>query len=142
VLVVATASRWCALSIAHVVETMRPLPIEPIAGTRAFVLGLAIVRGAPMPVVDLATLLGGTRGEIRRFVTLDLGGRRAALAVTDVVGVRTLSVAQLAEWPPLLGSADSGSVEALGMLDHALLAVLRTAGVIDAATSTSVEDAS
>jgi purine-binding chemotaxis protein CheW len=46
-----------ALALKDVRETMRPLPIEPLAGTPPFVLGLAIVRGFPTPVIDAARLL-------------------------------------------------------------------------------------
>ena len=44
----------CALRLEDVGETMRPLPVSPLPETAAFVLGLAIVRGAPTPVIDLA----------------------------------------------------------------------------------------
>jgi purine-binding chemotaxis protein CheW len=50
--------RLCALPLAHVVETMRPLPIEPLGGMPGFVQGIAIIRGAPVPVVDAGALLG------------------------------------------------------------------------------------
>ncbi|HZE91839.1 MAG TPA: chemotaxis protein CheW, partial [Rhizobacter sp.] len=62
--------RLCALPLSHVVETMRPLPTETIAGAPDFVCGLAVIRGAPVPVVDLARLLGATDTQARRFVTV------------------------------------------------------------------------
>ena len=58
-LLVRAAGRLCAVPIAHVVEVMRALPVEPIPGAPSFVPGLAIIRGAPMPVVDLGLLTGG-----------------------------------------------------------------------------------
>src|SRR6202041_1193103 len=74
----------CALPLAHVVETMRPLPVEPMAGAPPYVPGLGISRGRPAPAVDVARLLGedDARREAvaplqpsARFVTLKIAGR-------------------------------------------------------------------
>lgn len=134
VLIMAVGARRCALPVAHVIETMRPLPIEPIAAAPAFVLGVAVVRGGPVPVVDLAALQGLDGVAIERFVTVDAGGRTVALAVTGVVGVRPLDDVALHDPPPLLAEA-TPAIEALGTLDGALLALLRTARVIPAEAS-------
>ena len=48
----------CALPLEHISETMRPLSLQPFHGMPPFVDGLSIIRGAPVPVVDLARLLG------------------------------------------------------------------------------------
>jgi len=55
--------RLCALRLESVLETMRPLPVEPMAGTPPFVLGISIVRGVAMPVVDPARLFGTSATE-------------------------------------------------------------------------------
>lgn len=128
-LIMAVGARRCALPVAHVIETMRPLPIEPVASAPAFVLGVAVVRGGPVPVVDLAALQGEDGGEVARFVTVHAGGRTVALAVSGIVGVRTLDGVALHDPPPLLADANP-AIEALGTLDGALLAVLRTGRVI------------
>ena len=44
----------CALPLGAVIETLRPLPLRPLAGAPAGVLGVAVVRGSPVPVIDLA----------------------------------------------------------------------------------------
>ena len=87
-----------------------------------------------MPVVDLAALQGLDGVAIERFVTVDAGGRTVALAVTGVVGVRPLDDVALHDPPPLLAEA-TPAIEALGTLDGALLALLRTARVIPAEAS-------
>ena len=46
-LVCRVAARLCALPVRAVIEIMRPLALEPIAGAPAFVAGLAIIRGEP-----------------------------------------------------------------------------------------------
>ena len=104
----------CAIPIAHVVETMRPLPVEPIGAMPACVLGLAIVRGVPAPVIDAARLLGVTPGESSRFVALRMGERAAVLVVDAVVDVRRFATSELVALPRLvradaiaeLGAAD------------------------------------
>src|SRR5205085_1730186 len=90
VLLCRMGGRACALRIAQVVETMRPLPVEPVAGAPPFVLGVTLLRGAPAPVIDGGALLGSGRSQPTRFVTLRVGERRAVLAVEAVLGVRTL----------------------------------------------------
>jgi purine-binding chemotaxis protein CheW len=123
--------RLCALPVAHVVETMRPLAIEPLAAMPAFVRGLARIRGAAVPVVDAGALLGA-RDEARftRFVTVRAGERRVALAVEEVLGVRELAAAALQDLPPLLREAGEALVAAVGSLDTGLLVVLHAARIV------------
>lgn len=125
-------SHLCALPIESVVETMRPLPVSALAGVPAFVLGLSIIRGAPVPVVDARCLFSGTeeRGDSTRFVSIKSGNRRAALAVDGVIGVRALRSVSLGELPPLLREANADVVEAIGTLDAELLLVLRSARIV------------
>jgi purine-binding chemotaxis protein CheW len=133
-------TRLCALPLGLVVETMRPLPVEPVSGTPDFVLGLAIIRGAPVPVVDATRLLGGeTETPPARFVTLRLGDRRVALAVDAVVGVRALHAASLEALPPLLRDATADVVSAIGSLDEQLLLVLRNARLVPERLWSSLE---
>jgi purine-binding chemotaxis protein CheW len=123
--------RVCALPVELVAETLRPLPIEPVAGMPGFVLGLAVIRGAPMPVIDLARLVGAVDPEPpSRFVILRVGERRVALAVEAVIGVRSLSAVVLAKPARLLGEAGGEIVAALGVLDSELLLVLHTARLV------------
>jgi purine-binding chemotaxis protein CheW len=110
-----------------VVETMRPLPIEPMLGVPAFVRGLSIVRGVPIPVIDLSALLGMGESGARcgRFIVVRVGERRAALAVESVVGLRELDVLQMRDLPPLLQPIGVDVVESIGTSDAQLLVVLR-----------------
>ncbi|MBX3205303.1 MAG: chemotaxis protein CheW [Labilithrix sp.] len=121
-----------ALPTPHVLETMRPLPCEPVAGTHPFVVGAAVVRGRATPIVDVGALLG-TPGDRRtsRWITVEVGGRVVGLAVDDVIGVRRLP-GVLAEGtaPPLLAEAAHGAVSALEVLDGELLVVLRGARLV------------
>jgi purine-binding chemotaxis protein CheW len=120
----------CALPLAHVTEIMRPLPIEPIGGAQHFVLGLAIVRGTPMPVVSTALLVGERGNETQRWVTLQVGGRDVVLAVDSVLGVSVIDATLGNELPPLLRDAASEVVLAIGTLDAELLLFLNAARIV------------
>jgi purine-binding chemotaxis protein CheW len=123
-------TRLCALPLEHVVETLRPLPVEPVAGAPPFVLGLAVIRGAPLPVVDSARLLGADDARAGRFVTVNAGNRRVALAVDCVLGVRAVAPESLHALPALLHQADTDVIAAIGLLDAELLLVLRSARLL------------
>ncbi|HVR61901.1 MAG TPA: chemotaxis protein CheW [Polyangia bacterium] len=127
-------SGLCALPLDCVVETMRPLPIERLSRAPDFVLGVAVVRGQPVPVIDGARLVGAAETAAPgRLVTLRVGQRRAALAVTGVVGVRDLGGLPLGALPPLLEGAAGDVVTAIGALDDQLLLVLGAARAVPAA---------
>lgn len=113
-----------ALPLIHVLEIMRPLPVQPVRGSPAFVRGLAVVRGEAVPVVDLACLLDGERGSDGRWVRVRAGERVVMLSVDGITGIRALPDGVLRDLPPLLGNADSPLLAAAGALDSALMLVL------------------
>ncbi|WP_242342427.1 chemotaxis protein CheW [Anaeromyxobacter terrae] len=129
VLLVRAGGRACAIPLSHVIETLRPLPTTPCAGLPPFVLGAAVVRGAAVPVVELAAFLGAAAAATRRFVLVRCGDRPAALAVDAVSGVASLAGVERTA-APLLGAADGGAIEALGALDGELLVLLRAARIV------------
>jgi purine-binding chemotaxis protein CheW len=130
-LVFSTGTRLGALPVQHVVETMRPLPIEPWSGAASFIDGVAVVRGNAVPVVNVEALLTGTRGAVGRFITIRAGDRCAALGVASVVGIRSSTQLDRGELPPLLLDGHLADVVAsLGRLDAQLLLVLRTGSLV------------
>jgi purine-binding chemotaxis protein CheW len=136
-------SRIGALTLKDVREVMRPLPIEPLAGTPPFVLGLAIVRGSPRPVIDAGRLLGPIGlASPARFVSLRLGERTAVLAVDAVLDVRSLAAGTLADIPPLLREAGTDVASAIGALDTELLLVLEAARLVPASLWDAIEPSS
>lgn len=125
VLIARLDSCACAIALTNVIETMRPLPVNSIAGMPAFVQGLALIRGQATPVVDLGLMLGKPASVSTRFVTLRTGNRQVALAVGDVLDIRPLDAALLPELPPLLHGAPDDAIAAVSRLDDQLLLVLR-----------------
>jgi purine-binding chemotaxis protein CheW len=130
VLLVRAGARVCALPVAAVVETMRPLPIAPLSGVPAYVTGVSRVRGEPVPVVHLGVFLGDpvpTAPE--RLVTVRAGGRTAALAVDGVLGIAALDRAAATRLP-LVADACAGALESLRARDEELVLVLRAARLV------------
>jgi purine-binding chemotaxis protein CheW len=123
-------NRICALPLQHVIETMRPLPVQSIEGAPRSVMGVAIIRGAPVPVVDLGWVLAGAESQPTRFVTIDADGRRVALAVDAVIGTRMIPRGSLYDLPPLLQDANADAITAIGRLDAELLVMLGSGRVI------------
>jgi purine-binding chemotaxis protein CheW len=131
----------CALPLEHVVETMRPLPIEVLAATPRFIRGMSVIRGEMVPVVDAALLVGAAESHPTRLVTLAVADRRVALAVDAVVGVRVIGDEMLRELPPLLRDLSTAMVSTIGVLDAALLIVLNSARLVPEAMWAALDDA-
>lgn len=135
----------CAIALAGVVETLRPLPVEAVAGAPFFMRGLALVRGLALPVIDAAWLLDGAGASSSpgRFVVLRTGAdRRVALAVDEVLGVRSVPVEARQPLPPLLGEAGRDAIACIGRLDAGLLLVLDQARLLPDDLPTTLEAAS
>jgi purine-binding chemotaxis protein CheW len=124
----------CAIPIEHVVETMRPLPVEPLGRSADPALtaieGVAMIRGAPVPVIDARRLLGVTGEHAARFVVVRTAERRIALVVDRVIEVKRMEADVLSRLPSLLGGASSDWVAAIGARDAALLVVLDVTRVL------------
>jgi purine-binding chemotaxis protein CheW len=129
-LLVCVATHTCALDLAHVVEIMRPLPIEPVAGAPEMVRGLSAIRGAPVPVVGLDALFNSYGGVTTRFVVVRAGERRVALAVDAVLGICALAPSVYQALPPLLRDAARGAVDTIAALDSELYFVLNTVSIV------------
>ena len=130
----------CAIPVAHALETMRPLPITPLAAMPAFVLGLSLISGVAIPVVDTGFILGAEDApNTTRFITLRLDGRCVALAVEAVLGVREIAPDSLQRLPPLLRDASIEVVSSIGTLDAEFLLVLRAARLLTEAVESTLD---
>lgn len=122
-----SAGHICALPLAAIAETMRPLPCEPFAKAPPFVRGIAIIRGAPTPVVDMRALMGeeamdpGSTAPAGRFVTVRINARAVALAFDAVLGIHTLDARRVIGLPPLLNNIAGGTVSDVAARDNDLL---------------------
>lgn len=120
VLSIYSANRHCALPIDAVIEVLRPLPLQTLADSPPFLLGLAVVRGAGIPVLDLARLLDDASEPHARWVHLRVGARRLALAVRQVGQVQDLSQLDWQPLPPLFDGSAATAVAQLAERDREL----------------------
>ena len=123
-----TASRCFGFPAADIAETMRALPVEVVAGAPPFVLGVSVIRGEPVPIVDAAQLLGEQTSSSGRFITMRVGRRLIGFAIESVVGIRSIPAQTLERLPTLLGS--NNAIEAMAALDEGLTFFLNAARAI------------
>jgi purine-binding chemotaxis protein CheW len=117
----------CALPLANVLETVRPLPVQPLAEAGGGLLGVAVIRGRAVPVIDTARLLGDPGAVPRRFVTVETPNGTIAFATGAVHGVRAAQ--RSAATTPGADAAPGGMlIEAVGVLDGQPLLFLNPTG--------------
>jgi purine-binding chemotaxis protein CheW len=143
-LICRVGSKLCGLPLEHVLETMRPLPLEALANMPSFVRGVALIRGRPTPVLDGGLLLGSPaiQSASARLVTLKTGERQVALWVDAVAGMRSVDGAALEALPLVLRESHAGQLDALGRLDSELLLLLEHARLLTEAHFQSLPEAS
>ena len=99
--------------------------------TPPYIPGVSIVRGEPMPVVDLGSLLqGAPLDRPRRLISLKLGARRAGLLASDVFGLRPAASVAVEKLPRLLEACSAELIAGLARLDEELLTVLKLGSLI------------
>lgn len=125
-----TGTILSALPIEHVIEIMRMLPLEQLAGAPRYVRGVSIIRGAPVPVVDVGLIIGGEIVPSTRLVAIRAARRTIALAVDEVIGITGIAADAFGRLPPLLQQAAADTVSAIGALDSELLVFLRTGRLV------------
>jgi chemotaxis protein histidine kinase CheA len=105
----------CAIPVEHVVEIMRPLPVEH---------GAAIIRGVATSVLDTARVLAQEASASARFVVVRTSNENWALVFDEVRGVEAVMIGELATLVPEIDPV------MLATLAPELVAVLATACVI------------
>jgi purine-binding chemotaxis protein CheW len=120
----------CALPIEQVAEIMRLLPIERISGAPKYLRGLSIIRGVPVPVVDLGLIIGDQITPTTRLITIKAAARTIALAVETVVGITAIAAEAAGRLPPLLRDAATETVSAIGARDTELIIFLHAARLV------------
>lgn len=120
----------CALPIEQVIEIMRPFAIEPVAGAPQYVLGVSIIRGVPVAVVDLGRIAGDRATRSERLIAVTAATRTIALAVDAVLGIQTVTADAFGQLPPVLRDVATDAISAMGARDTELIVFLRTARIV------------
>ena len=152
-LLVRLADRRLALPVAQVEEICRPPELESLSSDVPGLLGFALLRGLPTPVIDPAALLGWTRSaestpqdrlspgpqNNRRLVTLrmdhhmnqELPARtasRAALLMDEVFGVYAISPQDVHAV-----ALPGGRMDQMGEFDHQFARLMDASALIEPA---------
>jgi purine-binding chemotaxis protein CheW len=85
--------------------------VAPVPCDEPAMLGLAAVRGAPLPVYDLAALLGDGSVEAPRWMLLSAGTNRVALAFDEIEEYLRVSREQLVAAPERARVTPSAAAE-------------------------------
>jgi purine-binding chemotaxis protein CheW len=111
-----------ALPIESVQEVIRWLEPRSIGAAEPWLLGVVSVRGAIVPICDLAVRLGrpAARGSDPKIVLVDVKAGRAGLVVDEVAEVLTLDAERIGAVPGAGDDALAGIAE----LDGRLILVL------------------
>ena len=111
-----------ALAVEQVLEVAQMGHLAAVPGAPRQVMGVHNLHGQVIPVIALAVQLGLDEGDPHRIVVVELGERRAGLAVDAVIDVGELPEAsEQVESPYLLGAA---------LLDGTLVGVLDVDAVL------------
>jgi chemotaxis signal transduction protein len=105
----------------------------------AGVKGLAVIRGHGVPVLDLAEILQKEPNIVGRFVTVRVGQRLCALAVSNVVGIKSISAEEHQDLPPLF--RDLEATQGLAIFDHNVVLLLESARLFPMIQSIPEEEA-
>lgn len=112
-----------AFPVEKVREVARGLELTPVPGAPPAVRGVHNLRGEVVPVVELAAVLGLAGGEGDCVVLAEDAGRRAGLAVDELLDVSELSDEPARAEAPLVGSI---------LVDGHLVGILDVGAILDA----------
>ena len=128
--------RRYALPVEHVLEVVPLVGSTPAPAQQAGFRGLVNLRGAHVPVLDLALALGEPAAELtlqHKLLVAQDGGTCAALIVDDVIGA-----ARMAPGPPD-DRLDASRVRAIGLHDGQTVLVLALEGLLRGSSGARTE---
>ena len=102
-----------AIEISCVREIVRMTAVTPLPNAPTLIEGIVDLRGAVIPVIDLARVLGrgqGTPGPRARLVVLELDGLVLGLQVDSATDVLSIDATRLEDVPELAAQAGYDSV--------------------------------
>jgi purine-binding chemotaxis protein CheW len=130
---VLAANEHYALPVSDVLEVAELGEVTPVPGAAATVMGVRNLRGQVVPVVELARVLGLPEVSApERIVIAEDSGRKAGLAVDEVLGVEEL--------PEPSEEGGSAHVARAALTDRALVGFVDVRSVLDSIQGLSEHD--
>jgi chemotaxis signal transduction protein len=111
-----TGEEHYALPVAEALEVIELGTVDAVPGAPAATLGVRAVRGQPLPVFDLAQLIGGAKGAPTQIVVTQHRSGRIGLAVDEVLDVTEL--------PSGHADVDPDAIRSSVLVDGMLVGVL------------------
>jgi chemotaxis signal transduction protein len=111
-----TGDEHFALPVAETLEVIELGAVDAVPGAPAAVLGVRAVRGQPLPVFDLAHLIGGGRSAPAQIVVTQHRSGQVGLAVDEVLDVTEL--------PSDHSEVDADAIRSSVLVDGTLVGVL------------------
>jgi purine-binding chemotaxis protein CheW len=141
------ASEAYAVSIANAIEVAAFGQVVAIPRAPAQILGVQILHGDILPVVDLAAVLRLSRSTLpSRLLVAVAGDLRVGFAVDDVTGVaelpaqtEELEIAEGAGGRPAAGEFESPILTGAVLADGALIGIIDVARAIQAALAAGTD---
>lgn len=93
-------SKKYAISVSKVKEILPLGQLTPVPNSAAAVLGMTLIRGEVVVVVDMQRVLDGRSKTVEelegiKILLCDMGGKRVAFCVDSVIGIHHLSEEQV-----------------------------------------------
>lgn len=110
------AGRVVAIEVSHVREVVRWQPITPLPKAPSLIEGVIDLRGAVVPVVDLARALAGSNVEVTknaRIAVTEIDGLVVGLGVDAAIEVLQVEVGAMEDPPPLATHAGYDAARAV-----------------------------
>ena len=133
--------RW-ALEAARVREVVRAVAVSRLPAAPPVVLGVVVVRGELVPVLDFRARVGLPAAPLspaEHFVIADAGGRTVAVRADRAVGLANVPDAEVAD--PRAAVPDARHVSGVARLPGGLVLVHDLAAFLTAAEAASLDEA-
>jgi len=132
-LLVRAGDALCALPLDQVRRVVRALVVHALPGSSNELLGLAEFGGEPLPVLELARLVGGS-GDATRAAAVTVVARLGRVEPAEIVGLQADEALEIVELPAATAGA---AATARGVLAGEALAGGRRVSVLDLAAWTA-----
>ncbi|MCF8567478.1 chemotaxis protein CheW [Alicyclobacillus tolerans] len=124
------------VNIQQIQSIERTLPLSKVPGTLAFIKGVANLRGAVVPILDLRerfAISPETTEQEERILVADLNGIVLGFLVDSVLDVQSLSTESIEAPPVVVGGIQAEFLYGLARTDDTVLVLLNLLRIVNEA---------